>query len=239
MYEKVSQVILCGGFGTRLAKYENSPKCLIHINNQPFISYVIDSVPSSNIDKIILCTGHLSAEYKIFSKAREDKKIQLSQENSPLGTGGAVLNIDSSLLSNNVLLMNGDSLCSFDFSEMYKKHIQNCDDVSVLIVKDYYRKDAGNVTLDEFGKILNFSEKKLSKNNGYINAGIYIIKKQILLNENYNFQEKISLEDKLIPEWVVKYKVMSYEVEGPLIDIGTPQRLAEAKLIFSKQKNGF
>jgi len=234
MNEKVSQVILCGGFGTRIAHLEDTSKCLIQINNKPFISYVIDSVPSIYIDKIILCTGHLGAEYEDYRKAREDVKIHLSHEHSPLGTGGAVLNISPTILSNNILLMNGDSLCNFDFLEMYQNHILRRADVSVLVVRDNNRKDAGYVTLDALGKITNFSEKSTEINYGYINAGIYIIKKNLLAIENYK-NHKMSLEEQLIPEWVVNRNVIGYEVDAPLIDIGTPQRLVEAKLAFDAQ----
>ena len=52
--------------------------------------------------------------------------------------------------------------------------------------------------------------------------------------ENYK-NHKISLENQLMPEWVVNRNVIGYEVDGPLIDIGTPQRLVEAKLAFNAQ----
>ena len=235
MNDKVSQVILCGGFGSRLAKFIDSSKCLLKINNKPFISYVIDSIPSSYIDKIVLCTGHLGAEYEVFREASGNIKINLSHEQSPLGTGGALLNINPLLLENNVLLMNGDSLCNFDFLDMYQKHIQCCADISILVVKDNTRTDAGNVTLDSFGKITNFSNKDKSMNSGYINAGIYIIKKNVLLSENYKKIKKISLEHELIPEWVVKRKVIGYVADSPLFDIGTPERLVEFKIAFEVQ----
>jgi NDP-sugar pyrophosphorylase family protein len=109
--------------------------------------------------------------------------------------------------------------------------------VSILVVKDKERKDAGHVRLDSLERITNFSEKKEGTHNGYINTGIYIINKDVLLRENFKKLQKISLEEKLIPEWVQKYKVMGCITEGPLIDIGTPERLVEAKLKLSAFKN--
>jgi len=232
MSESVSLVILCGGFGTRIAHVENGPKCLIEINNKPFISYVIDSVPRKLINRIILCTGHQGNKFEILKEARGDIEILLSHEDSPLGTGGAALNVNPELLSNNVLLMNGDSLCTFDFVEMYQKHIHSDADMSILVVKDEVRKDAGYIRLDSLGVITNFSEKKELSHSGYVNAGIYIIKKNVLLKENYKKLQNLSLEGQLIPKWVKKYKVMGCITERPLIDIGTPERLAEAKLTF-------
>jgi NDP-sugar pyrophosphorylase family protein len=231
---KISQVILCGGYGSRIAHIENISKCLININNKPFISYVIDSISKKIVHNIILCTGHQGAEYEIYRKLSGNKKIYLSNEDKPLGTGGALLNINPELLTDNVLLMNGDSICNFDITDMFQKHIKNCADVSILLVKNNIRKDAGYVTVDSCGEITNFSEKKYTKKDQYINAGIYIINKNIILNENYQKNSNISMETELIPNWILKYKVMAYVSSGSLIDIGTPERLTEAKLTFGK-----
>ena len=234
MEKKINAAILCGGFGTRIKQVENKiSKCLIKINNKPFILYVIDELFRNNVSKIILCTGHLGGEYKKLKDERCNLEIEISHEDVPLGTGGAILNLNLDFFNDNLLVLNGDSLCKFDLVSMYQNHVENSADISIIVIKNKDRTDAGNINIDSVGIITNFIEKKEANLNGYINAGVYLIRKDILSKEDFTKQKKISLEEELIPKWIKSHKVISYIVDGPLVDIGTADRLKEAKLNLS------
>lgn len=53
-------VILCGGLGTRVSKYDiKLNKCVFKFNHHPFLWYILQNLSLTGVDRAILCTGHL------------------------------------------------------------------------------------------------------------------------------------------------------------------------------------
>ena len=67
-------------------------------------------------------------------------------------------------------------------------------------------------------------KKKESEKSQFINAGIYIFRKQIFKNYKREF---ISLEKNILPALAEDQKIKGRYVEGYFIDIGTPTSLEE------------
>jgi D-glycero-alpha-D-manno-heptose 1-phosphate guanylyltransferase len=224
--------ILCGGFGTRISKVaKNIPKCMLEVKGKPFISHVIDDVQSKIDNKIILCTGY-KGDY--FDEYRLKKNIFISHENTPLGTGGAILNASPSYYTEKIIILNGDSYCNFNLIKMLEFHSMNLADITILYAEDKERVDAGYIQVDKNSKVKNFNEKnKIYETNKYINAGIYIINNELIKkDDNYQRNKKISLEMELIPKWMKSNKVLGFKANGFVIDIGTPDRLINARSRF-------
>ena len=59
----VDLVVLCGGLGTRIASVsKTTPKCLLPVGDRPALELILDHwVSAKNIDRIILCVGHLGS----------------------------------------------------------------------------------------------------------------------------------------------------------------------------------
>lgn len=229
---KINTFILCGGLGTRISKVEkNIPKCYIKISGKPFISHIIDQIKNNLNGKIVLCTGYKGEYYEEFKK---NKNIHISHEKTQLGTGGAILNVEKKYITDNIFILNGDSYCEFDLKGMLEFHIEKKADVTILFSIDKERCDAGNLNIDNIGNIIEFNEKLQTKNNNYINAGVYLVNKNKLINEYAARNKSISLEHDLIPKWVKRDKVCGYKSIGIVLDIGTPERLKFARKFFKK-----
>jgi len=53
-------IVLCGGLGTRVAKYNlKLNKCVFTFNGHPFLWYILQNLAKTGVDRAILCTGHL------------------------------------------------------------------------------------------------------------------------------------------------------------------------------------
>ena len=81
----------------------------------------------------------------------------------------------------------------------------------------------GSVIIDESSEIKGFNEKSnKNKGPGLINAGIYLIDKEIL--NLIPSGKNISIEKEVFPHMVGK-NFFGFKTEEKLFDIGTPQRL--------------
>ena len=81
----------------------------------------------------------------------------------------------------------------------------------------------------DIGKVKAFLEKGQS-GAGWINAGIYLIKKDLIASVAQN--KPVSIEHEIFPLWAAKGILSGYEAEvRRFIDIGTPDSFAEAQEI--------
>lgn len=249
----IDVVILCGGLGKRLrAAVNDRPKPIAEIKGRPFLDLLMDYVSSFGFSRFILCigykgeliryyyeNGHISPhQFSSSCYLREHDKVLLknwcgdisggvlfSEENSPLGTAGAVKNAKRFIKNSPFIVMNGDSICKLNLIEFLEFHMSKNALVSIALTASMDVSSFGTVELDETQRIIRFSEKtKSSDSNNLINAGVYIFNKEALssIPENKNY----SLEYNLFPKLDRCY---GYITNGELIDIGTPEGYEMAK----------
>lgn len=221
--KKIDVVILTGGQGTRLREViSDRPKTMAEINQRPFLDILIEHVSSYGFKRFILCTGHMSDIIKdYYTDKNASREILFSNEDKPLGTGGAIKKAKSLIKSNPFLVMNGDSFCKTDFNKFYDFHINKKGVLSMVLSKSQNTQDYGTVRLDDSDKIICFEEKIAGEKSSLINAGIYLMQRDIFL-----YMPKIpcfSLEYDFLPK-NFDNRCYGFLSEGRLIDIGTPKR---------------
>lgn len=222
-------VILAGGFGTRLSHVVSDvPKPMAPIKNIPFLEYIIKQLQSQGFDNFVFLTGYKA---EIIEKYFKDLKNSVFiKEESALGTGGAILNAYR-YLQDEFFVINGDTFFDIDFSllEDFGK------DKPVTIALRYTDniKRYGFVDIDNNYKIISFVEKgNLPENriDGFINGGIYFMKKSVLENFIKNFSGQfISLETEIFPELLNRNKLFGLPLGGCFIDIGIPEDYRKAQ----------
>lgn len=219
-------IILCGGQGTRLRSViSNKQKCVAEVAGKPFLAALIEHIATFGFKRFILCTGHMSATVlDSLAIVSDELKLVISNETTPLGTGGAVKQALTMIETSNCLVLNGDSFCAVALDRFLAFHISKNALISIALAKVENKQDFGNVTLDKQDRITSFNEKT-STGSGLVNAGIYLFKKEV---EAYlpNLQ-KFSLETNLFPALSGK-NLFGFETDMPLYDIGTPERLQKA-----------
>ncbi len=229
MFKNISEsIILCGGLGTRFREVsEKIPKALALVSGKPILRWLIDDLTSIGIKKIVLATGYLSEEIEEFVKNNNFKNCIISKENKSLGTGGAIINAQKYIKKKNFFVLNGDSRIKTDFKGLYNFHNKNNSDMSIILSSKIKGKDFGNVLVLKSGKINSFLEKNCKNKYSYINAGVYILNKDLLTDFEKN--SFYSLEKDLIPKWIQGRRVFGYVVDIPFTDIGTKERYLSAK----------
>lgn len=226
--DKIDVVILCGGVGARLGcEAEGNPKSMVDINGRPFLDILIEYVSSFGFIRFILCTGYKSDFIEDYY-LKKDTAVQflISEEKTPLGTGGAIKNAEPLIKSDRIFALNGDSLCHTSFKKLQEFHQKKKSRLSLVLTKVKKPKDFGTVRLSETNEILGFAEKIPSDKPAYVNSGIYLFETNLL--SEIPPGENVSLEYDFFPSLVGK-GMYGYVVKAKLFDIGTPERLAVAR----------
>jgi NDP-sugar pyrophosphorylase family protein len=226
---QIDVVILCGGKGSRLRPaVSDRPKAMARIGQRPFLDILIDYIAGFGFSRFILCSGHLGGmiqEY--YRKRKKNLKILFSQENSVLGTAGAVKNAEAIIKSSSFLVVNGDSFCRMDLKKFISFHLNKKAPISMALARNPGMLDAGNVGLGRSGRVNSFSEKKKNRRAAFINTGVYCFTKQAL--PSIPKSKNVSLEKDIFPQAAKTRRIFGYLTEGLFIDIGTPARYARAK----------
>lgn len=223
----VDAVLMAGGKGERLRPLtEKTPKPLIKVGEKCIIDYNIDSLISYGIKNIFVTVNYLGEQLEEhFKEKRDGIKINTVKEPKYLGTIGSIKFVVS-FYNDTILVMNSDLFTNIDYEDFYLHFKEHDADVSVAAVPYIVKVPYGVFNL-EGRNIKGVTEKPTI--SYYANAGIYLIKKELLKlipeNKFYNATDFMS---SLINN---NYKVIRYPISGYWIDIGQHDELERAKEI--------
>lgn len=225
-------VILCGGLGTRLqGLFPDQPKALVRFGEKTFLDILINQLKTSGFKRFILCVGYLKEKIEEYCiKNYPDLEIIFSEEDSPLGTGGAIKKAQNYIKSNPFLVLNGDSLCRVDFKDLYNLHLSKDPLLTMVLSPPGSREDGGNVLISKNQRIVKFNEKTDKRSDSFISAGIYCLDQRIFsyLPKSNSF----SIENDVFPN-VLSKKCFGFFSNSDVIDIGTIERYTAAVPILS------
>lgn len=224
MSEQIEILILVGGQGTRLRSViKEMPKPMAPINGIPFLEIQLRQIAKQGFTNIRLLTGYQSEKIQdFFSKHPINASINYTIENSPLGTGGAVLNGIKKSSFKEFIILNGDTYFGFDLLNYTRVSRENLSQgfytINLKYMKDSIRY--GFVELGDNDLVKNFNEKPSQKSSGYINAGVYFLDRSVL---SHSDQEKFSIETELFPKLSSMNLLKGHRDQGTFIDIGIPE----------------
>jgi NDP-sugar pyrophosphorylase family protein len=231
----IRALVLCGGLGTRLRSVlSDRPKSMAPVAGRPFLELILRQLHEQGIRKVILGTGYRAEQIEQYFQTGADLGLSLeySREAEPLGTGGAV-KLAEKFLSDPVVVVNGDSYVEWNLSQALALQTQRNAEVVIVLqaVPDVSRY--GSVTIDNEGRITEFVEKRARSGSGLINAGVYLLQKEILAELPPG--RAISLEREVFPRLLGRpiYGMVS---RGIFIDIGIPEDLARAQTLLAPDR---
>ncbi len=220
-------IILAGGMGTRLkAVIQDIPKPMAPIGQTPFLSFLLDDLQAQGIKRVILSTGYKHEVVENYYKnSYKGMELVYSVEDSPLGTGGAIKKALEQVKGSQAIILNGDTMFRVNLEYMQAFHLKNKADFTLALKRMEDSRRYGVVETDN-KQVVRFREKTESK-SGAINGGIYMLKKEVLLN--LNLADKFSFEKDFMEAYYQQLKVMAFESDGYFIDIGIPEDYARAQ----------
>jgi len=190
-------MILAAGFGTRLRPLtDHKPKPLVEIDGKPMIEYVIRKLVEEGITDITVNTHYLSAQLEqYFNRNDFGVKINLSHEDTILGTGGGIKHAKRYLEdADDFLVYNTDVDSDIDLNELYKFHVSNSAFVTLAVKhKDSSRALLTDESNNLVGKITDKKPKLITKSAGNLKnvtfCGIHVLSSKIFKHfpEENNF----------------------------------------------------
>jgi len=230
------------------------------INSDIYKIYVLTQFNSASLNRHLSRTYAFSGFHEGFV---EVLAAQQTPENSNWfqGTADAVRQYMRLFQESEVdefLILSGDHLYRMDYSEFVLRHRETNADItlSVLPIDEKRASDFGLIKIDGSGRVTTFSEKpkgealkqmavdttvlglspEAAKESPYIaSMGIYVFKRQVLLDLLKNYANYTDFGKEIIPAASKDYNTQAYLFNGYWEDIGTIEAFYDANLALTQQ----
>lgn len=240
-------VILAGGAGTRLGKLtQDTPKVLIKIGKKPIIEHQILLLARYGFKNIWVLSGHLGTQVKEYLGNGEKWRVSINHiiEDVPLGSGGALKNLEGKI-KDDFLVLSGDVMLDIDLKRLIAFHRSHKNQIATIVVHPSdHPQDSDLVETDTTGKVSRFLIRKKKQSffanktqtlgtpyHNLTNTGIFIFSVKIFnfikKNQKSDIEKDIFL--KILNSGGLIY---AYNTPEYIKDMGTPQRLAEVQRDF-------
>lgn len=225
-------IILAGGFGTRLAAVVSDvPKPMAPVAGRPFLERLLDRLIAQGIRRVVLAVGHKKDIIRAhFGSAYKGVPVQYSEENEPLGTGGAIRQAFTESGVESALVFNGDTYCTLDLGALSAAHRHGGAAATLALVPVEDAGRYGEVQLNATKHIVAFREKNPEHCAGLINAGIYALNRSVF--DLVPGQTKFSFEQAVLQAHAATQGFVGHIAEGAtFIDIGVPEDYYRAQTL--------
>jgi D,D-heptose 1,7-bisphosphate phosphatase len=230
-----SCAILVGGLGTRLGELTRDiPKPLLPVNGVPFLDHLLVEVARHGFTDVALLAGHLGDQLQAYAGRRNvagrDVQITVHVETQPIGTAGALLPL-AETIDDTLLLLNGDSWFDIDL-RAFATALPGWALARLALNHTTYLDRFGVVEFDN-GRITRFAERKTGVTTGYINAGIYLLRRSLIERIT---STPCSLERDIYPLLAQEGLLEAWPAEAFFIDIGIPDDYVIAGELIKRQR---
>ena len=226
-------VILVGGEGTRLRPLTYSiPKPMVPIVNRPFIVHMLDHLQAHGVTETLFLIGYKAEVFLEYfpEKTYRGMKLEFIREEQPLGTAGAVKNVEDRL-EESFWVLNGDILSDINLGQVHQLFESKSPMGVLTLTKVDDPTLYGVVETSQDGRVERFTEKPAWEEvrSHYINAGMYFLKKAAL--ELIPPQINYSFEKGLFPQLLAQgYPLYGFQSSGYWLDIGSPYKYLKSNL---------
>jgi len=223
----ITAVIIAGGKGTRLG-LPDLPKPMAPLLGKPLLAWQIDLLQQSGVRNIIILGGYLG--HKIVEYFGDGTafgvQIRYVMEDQPLGTAGAMLQVEADL-KQDFLVLYGDVFVDMDLQALLDFHERLPSAGTLVVHPNDHPHDSDLVDADPEGFVKAFLSKPHPAGASYknlVNAALYVLSPQV-----FDFIPRDRSSDfgkDVFPAMVTAgVKLRAYSTPEYLKDMGTPQRL--------------
>ncbi len=227
-------IILAGGLGTRLkSAVPDLPKPMAPINGRPFLEYQLDYWMGQGVSRFVLSVGYKRESIMSHFGARyREAKIEYAVEETPLGTGGGLLQAAQMLAPTQpFLVLNGDTFFEVPLIQLEQIHTTYRSGWTIALFKASEPNRYGKITCAADGRIETFTNEKAAPGD-YANGGIYLLASDALANLQPG--KPTSLEQEILPGFIARGgRCFGMPHDGQFFDIGLPHDYYQAANILA------
>ncbi len=230
------------------------------INSEILKIYVLTQFNSASLNRHLNRSYNFSGFREGFVEVLSAQQTK-ENDNWFQGTADAVrqyINLMEEWDVDEYIILSGDHLYRMDYSKFVAHHRETNADItlSVVPIDEKPASSFGLMKIDSQGRIIDFSEKpkgealkamqvdttvlgltpEQAKEQPYIaSMGIYVFKKQVLLDLLRKYSEQTDFGKEIIPAAAKNHNVQAYLFKGYWEDIGTIESFYEANLALTQQ----
>ena len=226
-------LIFAAGRGERMRPLtDNTPKPLLLVGGKPLIVWHLERLAAAGILYVVINTSHLAAQFPaaLGDGSRWGLRIRYSYEGeTPLETGGGMLNALPLLGSEPFLAINGDVYCDVDFATLPAEPQRLAH---LLLVDNPAHHPAGDFAPDAQGVVHDADAAKLTF------SGIGVYRRELLRDWRGIVDDDAAADATRPPHFklapvlraaMARNEVTASHHRGRWLDVGTPQRLAQLR----------
>ena len=221
-------VILAGGQGKRLKPLTDKiPKPLAPINNIPFLDYLINSLVTVGINRILILTGYKGELIKQRYDRISGLDIKFSQTTAETKTGRRLLHAYD-LLDDHFLLLYGDNYWPIELNAMWSNYNQTGAVVTTTVFSN--KKGTGeygfgnNVVVSDKNNVVKYDKKRETDTANGIDIGYFLVMKDTL---DPNMPGNVSFEIDILPQFIAKKQLGAYITDTQYYYITNMQSLQD------------
>ncbi len=257
---KAVGIILAGGSSNKLRELtkKRAAAAMPIAGSYRAIDFALSNMTNSHINKVAVLTQynarslneHLNSS-KWWDFGRKQGGLYLltpmvTAENSfwYRGTADAIYqNLDFLKKCHEpyVVITSGDLICKLDYNDVLEYHVEKGADITI-VCKDLDAGDDatryGTIQMDDDMRVVEFEEKPMAARSNTISAGIYVIRRRLLIE-----LIEASAEDgryDLVTDILIRYKnlkkIYGYKIENYWSNISTVDSYYRTNMDFLKEE---
>ena len=226
-------IILAGGKGTRMGDLARCvPKPMAPLAGKPILEYQIELVRRYGFTNILLLTGHLGEIIEDYFRDGDalGVSIRYHRESAPLGTAGALKEIEDRL-DDDFFVFYGDTILDVDLHALARFHAERRSFTTLVVHPNNHPCDSDLLELGEDGRIVAFHPKPRAPERYYgncANAALYVMSRGLL--RHIRKGRCADLGRDVFPKAVESGETLwGYPAAEYVKDIGTPERFWEVE----------
>ena len=172
--------LMPGGLGSRLRPLTNdTPKPLLKVGTKPIMEIILEQFIESGFHQFFVSTYYKSEMLKDFfgNGSRWGASIEYIDEETPLGTGGALGLLPPIVSKLPIIMMNCDLLTRLNFKHLLNYHKEHGGIATMCTRKYDFQVPYGVIETDGL-HATSITEKPVYKS--FVNAGIYVLEPSLI-----------------------------------------------------------
>ncbi len=232
-------ILLAAGYATRLYPLtKDKPKPLLPLGDRLIVDYIIDAIDSiDDVTSIVLISNaRFASQFEDWAesiKASREGKAPITilndgttDDSNKLGAIGDIkYTIDRLAIDEDVCIVAGDNIFTYDIREMYSffKEKKAPTLVAIKVAEKHQLQRLAVAVIDEDGRIVDMEEKPAEPKSHWGIYATYFYGREILSMIDVYLKEGNSPDAPgNFPAWLYKrMPVYAYKGKGKCIDIGT------------------
>ena len=234
-------MIFAAGVGSRLAPLTNSrPKALVEVAGEPLIKRAVDNMYRAGMRHLVVNVHHFAQMLKVYLRSHahlwNDLTIEISDESDMLlETGGGLVKALPLFPDDSpIIACNADILSNVDLADMYRHHIANNNDATLLMSS---RSSTRGLMFDIDNRLMGWinkakGEERIARDvtmcNTWAFNGFHIINQEVI--KDMPQSGAFGIIDAYL-NLAERFNIMAYTPYANYYwyDIGTPEKLATAE----------